>query len=58
MRSAVSYTSVCNIAHSFKFELISLKMLISLNNVFSAMEHDMHELFCCLARDYNYHDEK
>ena len=26
--------------------------------VSSAMEHDMHELFCCLARDCNYRDKK
>ena len=36
------------------FEIISLKIGL----VSSTMEHDMHELFCCLACDCNYRDEK
>ena len=43
-----------NTAHSLKVELISNKIGL----VFSAMEHDMRELFCCLARDCNYCDEQ
>ena len=36
------------------FEIISLKIgLVSF-----AMEHDTDELFCCLASDCNYRDEK
>ena len=36
------------------FEIISLRIGL----VSSAMEHDTRELFCCLAHDCNYHDEK
>ena len=36
------------------FEIISLKIGL----VSSAMEHDTRKLFCCLARDCNYRDEK
>ena len=44
-------------ARSLKFEvweIISLKIGL----VSSVMEHDTGELFCCLARDCNYRDEK
>ena len=36
------------------FEIISLKIRL----VSSALEHDTRELFCCLACDSNYRDEK
>ena len=43
-------------AHSLKFEVFEIISLIGL--VFSTMEHYTCELFCCLACDCNYRDEK
>ena len=43
-------------AHSLEFEVFEIISLIGL--VFSTMEHYTCELFCCLACDCNYHDEK
>ena len=43
-------------AHSLEFEVFEIISLIGL--VFSTMEHYTCELFCCLACDCNYRDEK
>ena len=43
-------------AHSLKFEVFEIISLIGL--VFSTMAHYTCELFCCLACDCNYRDEK
>ena len=44
-------------AHSLKFEVIEI-ISLKIGLVSSTMELDTHELFCCLARDCNYLDEK
>ena len=43
--------------HSSKFEVFEI-ISLKIGLVFSMMEHDTPELFCCLARDCNYRDEK
>ena len=43
--------------HSLKFEVFEI-ISLKIGLVSSTMEHDMRELFCCLARDCNYCDEK
>ena len=53
-RESIRFILLGNIASSLKFELIFCKIGL----VFFAMELDTCELFSCLARDYNYHDEK
>ena len=44
-------------AHSSEFEVFEI-ISLKIGLVFSMMEHDKPELFCCLARDCNYRDEK
>ena len=44
-------------AHSLKFEVFEI-ISLKIGLVFSTMEHDTPELFCCLARDCNYRDEE
>ena len=46
-----------DLARSSKFEAFEI-ISCEIELVFSTMEHDMRELFCCLAGDSNYHDEK
>ena len=45
------------LAHSLKFEAFQI-ISREIELVSFSMEHDMHELFCWLERDCNYHDEK
>ena len=54
-RESIPFILLGNIASSLKFESISRKIG---RVFFFAMELDKRELFCCLARDYNYCDEK
>ena len=48
-----------NFAHSasLKFEVFAI-ISLNIGLVSSVMEHDTRELFCRLARDCNYQDEK